>query len=155
MGLERLPPAWQSGKSASGGSSNKQRIRQAGWHDALRCERKPPWRGASSLLSPCRRVSAPAPRRPAPPPRGRWEGAGGGGASWSCGPPSTNALILAFVLPLSLFVGTLVTAARVADDLDDRFLREVRTQTKRSDIYLHADPINIICLFVPATTPMQ
>ena len=42
------------------------------------------------------------------------------------GPPSTNALILAFVLPLSLFVGTLVTAARVADDLDDRFLREVR-----------------------------
>ena len=42
------------------------------------------------------------------------------------GPPSTNQLILAFVLPLSLFVGTLVTAARVADDLDDRFLREVR-----------------------------
>lgn len=41
------------------------------------------------------------------------------------GPPSTNALILAFVLPLSLFVGTLVTAARVADDLDDRFLREM------------------------------
>ena len=41
------------------------------------------------------------------------------------GPPSTNQLILAFVLPLSLFVGTLVTAARVADDLDDRFLREV------------------------------
>jgi hypothetical protein len=41
------------------------------------------------------------------------------------GPPSTNALILAFVLPLSLFVGTLVTAARVADDLDERFLREV------------------------------
>ena len=49
------------------------------------------------------------------------------------GPPSTNALILAFVLPLSLFVGTLVTAARVADDLDDRFLREVRTQTQPSD----------------------
>ncbi|CAL4952771.1 unnamed protein product [Urochloa decumbens] len=41
------------------------------------------------------------------------------------GPPSTNVLILAFVLPLSLFVGTLVTAARVADDLDDRFLREM------------------------------
>ncbi|RLN23450.1 hypothetical protein C2845_PM07G34410 [Panicum miliaceum] len=41
------------------------------------------------------------------------------------GPPSTNALILAFVLPLSLFVGTLVTAARVADDLDERFLREM------------------------------
>ncbi|CAO2196287.1 unnamed protein product [Urochloa humidicola] len=41
------------------------------------------------------------------------------------GPPSTNALILAFVLPLSLLVGTLVTAARVADDLDDRFLREM------------------------------
>ncbi|CAD6228271.1 unnamed protein product [Miscanthus lutarioriparius] len=41
------------------------------------------------------------------------------------GPPSTNQLILAFVLPLSLFVGTLVTAARVADDLDDRFLREM------------------------------
>jgi hypothetical protein len=42
------------------------------------------------------------------------------------GPPSTNVLILAFVLPLSLFVGTLITAARVADDLDERFLREVR-----------------------------
>ncbi|KAG8053973.1 hypothetical protein GUJ93_ZPchr0001g32069 [Zizania palustris] len=41
------------------------------------------------------------------------------------GPPSTNVLILAFVLPLSLFVGTLVTAARVADDLDERFLREM------------------------------
>uniref|UniRef100_A0A0A8YX31 Uncharacterized protein n=1 Tax=Arundo donax TaxID=35708 RepID=A0A0A8YX31_ARUDO len=41
------------------------------------------------------------------------------------GPPSTNALILAFVLPLSLFVGTLITAARVADDLDERFLREM------------------------------
>ncbi|CAO1947206.1 unnamed protein product [Urochloa humidicola] len=41
------------------------------------------------------------------------------------GPPSTNVLILAFVLPLSLLVGTLVTAARVADDLDDRFLREM------------------------------
>ncbi|RLM61196.1 hypothetical protein C2845_PM14G13220 [Panicum miliaceum] len=41
------------------------------------------------------------------------------------GPPSTNALILALVLPLSLFVGTLVTAARVADDLDERFLREM------------------------------
>lgn len=41
------------------------------------------------------------------------------------GPPSTNVLILAFVLPLSLFVGTLVAAARVADDLDERFLREV------------------------------
>lgn len=41
------------------------------------------------------------------------------------GPPSTNQLILAFVLPLSLFVGTLVTAARVADDLDERFLREM------------------------------
>jgi hypothetical protein len=33
------------------------------------------------------------------------------------GPPSTNVLILAFVLPLSLFVGTLITAARVANDL--------------------------------------
>jgi hypothetical protein len=42
------------------------------------------------------------------------------------GPPSTNQLILAFVLPLSLIVGTLITAARVADDLDERFLREVR-----------------------------
>lgn len=41
------------------------------------------------------------------------------------GPPSTNVLILAFVLPLSLFVGTLVAAARVADDLDERFLREM------------------------------
>ncbi|KAL6873725.1 hypothetical protein ACP4OV_013807 [Aristida adscensionis] len=41
------------------------------------------------------------------------------------GPPSANVLILAFVLPLSLFVGTLVTAARVADDLDERFLREM------------------------------
>lgn len=50
------------------------------------------------------------------------------------GPPSTNALILAFVLPLSLFVGTLVTAARVADDLDDRFLREVRLQLQRASV---------------------
>ncbi|OEL37776.1 Glucan endo-1,3-beta-glucosidase, acidic isoform [Dichanthelium oligosanthes] len=59
-------------------------------------------------------------------PAGRWKGAGGGGASWWCGgPPSTNALILAFVLPLSLFVETLVTASRVADDLDERFLREM------------------------------
>ncbi|CAM0885300.1 unnamed protein product [Alopecurus aequalis] len=41
------------------------------------------------------------------------------------GPPSTNVLILAFVLPLSLFVGTLVAAARVADDLDEKFLREM------------------------------
>ncbi|TVU08617.1 hypothetical protein EJB05_42026 [Eragrostis curvula] len=41
------------------------------------------------------------------------------------GPPSTNALILAFVLPLSLIVGTVITAARVADDLDERFLREM------------------------------
>ncbi|KAJ1287041.1 hypothetical protein BS78_03G400200 [Paspalum vaginatum] len=41
------------------------------------------------------------------------------------GPPSANVLFLAFVLPLSLFVGTLVTAARVADDLDERFLREM------------------------------
>uniref|UniRef100_A0A0E0JTG8 High chlorophyll fluorescence 153 n=1 Tax=Oryza punctata TaxID=4537 RepID=A0A0E0JTG8_ORYPU len=41
------------------------------------------------------------------------------------GPPSTNVLILAFVLPLSLFVGTLITAARVSDDLDERFLREM------------------------------
>ncbi|KAL5220180.1 hypothetical protein ABZP36_024893 [Zizania latifolia] len=41
------------------------------------------------------------------------------------GPPSTNVLILAFVLPLSLFVGTLVAAARVAADLDERFLREM------------------------------
>ncbi|KAK1669761.1 hypothetical protein QYE76_057920 [Lolium multiflorum] len=41
------------------------------------------------------------------------------------GPPSTNVLILAFLLPASLFVGTLVVAARVADDLDERFLREM------------------------------
>jgi hypothetical protein len=43
------------------------------------------------------------------------------------GPPSTNVLILAFLLPASLFIGTLVVAARVADDLDERFLREVHT----------------------------
>lgn len=41
------------------------------------------------------------------------------------GPPSTNVLILAFLLPASLFIGTLVVAARVADDLDERFLREM------------------------------
>uniref|UniRef100_A0ACD5XKA0 Uncharacterized protein n=1 Tax=Avena sativa TaxID=4498 RepID=A0ACD5XKA0_AVESA len=41
------------------------------------------------------------------------------------GPPSTNVLILAFVLPASLFIGTLIAAARVADDLDERFLREM------------------------------
>ena len=51
------------------------------------------------------------------------------------GPPSINQLILAFVPPLFLFVGTLVTAARVADDLDDRFLREVRI---RYDYHYHA-----------------
>ncbi|KAE8803248.1 hypothetical protein D1007_20827 [Hordeum vulgare] len=48
------------------------------------------------------------------------------------GPPSTNVLILAFVLPLSLFVGTLVAAARVADDLDERFLQEVPTYLPRA-----------------------
>jgi hypothetical protein len=66
--------------------------------------------------------------RPLPPGGARRRGRGRGRllVVRAGGPPSTNALILAFVLPLSLFVGTLVTAARVADDLDDRFLREVR-----------------------------
>ena len=54
------------------------------------------------------------------------------------GPPSTNVLILAFVLPLSLIVGTLVTAARVADDLDERFLREVRTRPLLSIVFYSA-----------------
>uniref|UniRef100_A0A453GLD6 Uncharacterized protein n=1 Tax=Aegilops tauschii subsp. strangulata TaxID=200361 RepID=A0A453GLD6_AEGTS len=69
---------------------------------------------ASALGRPAVRVSARPPRRR----RSMVVRAGG--------PPSTNVLILAFVLPLSLFVGTLVAAARVADDLDERFLREVR-----------------------------
>ncbi|WOK99072.1 hypothetical protein Cni_G07784 [Canna indica] len=41
------------------------------------------------------------------------------------GPPSTNSLILAFVLPLSLLVGTIITAARVADRLDEKYLEEL------------------------------
>ncbi|THU68945.1 hypothetical protein C4D60_Mb08t09180 [Musa balbisiana] len=41
------------------------------------------------------------------------------------GPPSTNSLILAFVLPLSLLFGTIFTAARVADRLDEKYLEEL------------------------------
>ncbi|XP_037408310.1 uncharacterized protein LOC119270410 [Triticum dicoccoides] len=69
--------------------------------------------GASALGRPAVRVSARPPRRRRPM------------VVRAGGPPSTNVLILAFVLPLSLFVGTLVAAARVADDLDERFLREM------------------------------
>jgi hypothetical protein len=64
------------------------------------------------------------------------------------GPPSTNALILAFVLPLSLFVGTLITAARVADDLDERFLREVRRAARiRSVLKRHLVELAGYCQF--------
>ncbi|KAF7033064.1 hypothetical protein CFC21_044190 [Triticum aestivum] len=69
--------------------------------------------GASALGRPAVRVRARPPRRRRPM------------VVRAGGPPSTNVLILAFVLPLSLFVGTLVAAARVADDLDERFLREM------------------------------
>ncbi|CAL9108340.1 unnamed protein product [Musa textilis] len=41
------------------------------------------------------------------------------------GPPSTNSLIFAFVLPLSLLLGTIFTAARVADRLDEKYLEEL------------------------------
>ncbi|XP_042424928.1 uncharacterized protein LOC122012450 [Zingiber officinale] len=41
------------------------------------------------------------------------------------GPPSTNSLILAFLLPLSLLVGTIFAAARIADRLDEKFLDEL------------------------------
>ncbi|XP_020103763.1 uncharacterized protein LOC109720836 [Ananas comosus] len=41
------------------------------------------------------------------------------------GGPSTNSLILAFVLPLSLLAGTIFTAARVADQLDEKYLNEL------------------------------
>ncbi|RRT42687.1 hypothetical protein BHE74_00056293 [Ensete ventricosum] len=42
------------------------------------------------------------------------------------GAPSTNTLIIAFVFPLSLLVGTIFTAVRVADRLDEKYLEEVR-----------------------------
>jgi hypothetical protein len=42
-------------------------------------------------------------------------------AMWAGGLPSTNAHIVAFVLPLSLFV-----VVRVTNGLDERFVREVR-----------------------------
>ncbi|XP_074556517.1 uncharacterized protein LOC141812404 [Curcuma longa] len=41
------------------------------------------------------------------------------------GLPSTNSLILAFVLPLSLLLGTIFAAARIADRLDEKFLEEL------------------------------
>jgi hypothetical protein len=47
-------------------------------------------------------------------------------AMWAGGPPNTNTHIVAFVLPLSLFVGMLVTVVRVTNGLDERFIREVR-----------------------------
>ncbi|KAJ8467511.1 hypothetical protein OPV22_030063 [Ensete ventricosum] len=41
------------------------------------------------------------------------------------GAPSTNTLIIAFVFPLSLLVGTIFTAVRVADRLDEKYLEEL------------------------------
>ncbi|KAF0926821.1 hypothetical protein E2562_027413 [Oryza meyeriana var. granulata] len=88
-------------------------------------------RGVAALSTPPR-LGASATPRPARPSRVSAGPVGGGRRRRSMvvragGPPSTSALILAFVLPLSLFVGTLITAARVADDLDERFLREMET----------------------------
>ncbi|XP_008800261.1 uncharacterized protein LOC103714683 [Phoenix dactylifera] len=41
------------------------------------------------------------------------------------GPPSTNSLILAFVLPFSLIAGTIFTSIRIADRLDEKYLEEL------------------------------
>ncbi|KAH7667204.1 hypothetical protein IHE45_12G044300 [Dioscorea alata] len=41
------------------------------------------------------------------------------------GPPSSSTLILAFVLPLSLLIGTILVSIRIADDLDEKFVKEL------------------------------
>ncbi|KAM0947865.1 hypothetical protein DsansV1_C07g0072151 [Dioscorea sansibarensis] len=41
------------------------------------------------------------------------------------GPPSSSTLILAFVLPLSLLIGTILVSIRIADDLDEKFVNEL------------------------------
>ncbi|XP_010938652.1 uncharacterized protein [Elaeis guineensis] len=41
------------------------------------------------------------------------------------GPPTTNSLILAFVLPFSLIAGTIFTSIRIADRLDEKYLEEL------------------------------
>uniref|UniRef100_A0A0D3EYH9 Uncharacterized protein n=1 Tax=Oryza barthii TaxID=65489 RepID=A0A0D3EYH9_9ORYZ len=90
-------------------------------------------RGLAALSSPARvgASATPCSGRPvrvsATPAAGGWRRRRRSMVVRAGGPPSTNALILAFVLPLSLFVGTLITAARVADDLDERFLREMES----------------------------
>jgi hypothetical protein len=131
----KRPPAWQ-----------QQRIRQANAAGTTRCAAsgslpaadraplRPMARGLVAALSLPARLGAIAPpsctvRASARPVGGRGRRRRGLMVVRAGGPPSTNALILALVLPLSLFVGTLVTAARVADDLDERFLREVRSDT--------------------------
>ncbi|KAG0529190.1 LOW QUALITY PROTEIN: hypothetical protein BDA96_05G076800 [Sorghum bicolor] len=89
-----------------------------------------PWRWAAMLrlflctaTLPCsgRPVRASSFIRPVP---GGARRRGRGHLMVAGGPPSTNQLILAFMLPLPLFIGTLVIAARVTADLEDRFLRE-------------------------------
>ncbi|KAG0452336.1 hypothetical protein HPP92_025000 [Vanilla planifolia] len=41
------------------------------------------------------------------------------------GVPSTSSLILAFFLPLSLLIGTILVSIRIADNLDEKFLEEL------------------------------
>ncbi|XP_078158496.1 high chlorophyll fluorescence 153 [Carex rostrata] len=41
------------------------------------------------------------------------------------GPPSTNSLLFAFLLPFSLIVGTVWAAIKIGDKLDQKFLDEI------------------------------
>jgi hypothetical protein len=92
-------------------------IRASGWH--LPLLPLPIWRDAvlrpSACLSELHQLVCGATQQ-----RGRLM------AMWAGGPPNTNTHIVAFVLPLSLFVGMLVTVVRVTNGLDERFIREVR-----------------------------
>ncbi|EEF49618.1 conserved hypothetical protein [Ricinus communis] len=40
--------------------------------------------------------------------------------------PSTSSYVFAFVFPLSLLIGTIITSIRIADKLDRDYLEEVR-----------------------------
>ncbi|XP_006646669.2 ryanodine receptor 1 [Oryza brachyantha] len=85
-------------------------------------------RGLAALSTPPRLGARATPCSARPPRVSAWRGRRRRSVVVRAGgPPSTGALVLAFVLPVSLFVGTLLTAARVADDLDERFLREMET----------------------------
>uniref|UniRef100_A0A1D1XTT0 FACT complex subunit POB3 n=1 Tax=Anthurium amnicola TaxID=1678845 RepID=A0A1D1XTT0_9ARAE len=50
----------------------------------------------------------------------RWEG-----LVARAGPPSSSVLILAFVFPLSLIIGTIFASIRIADQLDEKYLQEL------------------------------